>query len=249
MTCFTTGHFSPRNRPDLRTWVAALTEAEAALVQCSTNEQHYYLGSERTCTWCERTRRLNGADPFPARQKPSVEIEFSDNPDLGSSRISMSKEKMFMIARRYDDVFKQAKRTRELSPNSYVTALHVLETYQLLGRYTEAIDEFETHPEPGSMSQEETTAFATTLRSALHSQGPQGYWSVLLQDRLDTDADDHCLLAYAYFRTGDHENGYPQLELAIKGRDRNLRQMKTNPMWDFVRDDPRFQDVLRRVGY
>lgn len=178
-----------------------------------------------------------------------AEAQFAEELDPLSSRISMSKEKMFMIARRYDDVFKQAKRTRELSPNSYVTALHVLETYQLLGRYTEAIDEFETHPEPGSMSQEETTAFATTLRSALHSQGPQGYWSVLLQDRLDTDADDHCLLAYAYFRTGDHENGYRQLELAIKGRDRNLRQMKTNPMWDFVRDDPRFQDVLRRVGY
>ena len=98
-------------------------------------------------------------------------------------------------------------------------------------------------------TQQEATAFANKLRSALRSQGPKGYWGVQLRNRLDTQADDHCLLAYAYFRTGDHDNGFRQLDLAIKGRDRNLRQMKTHPMWDFVRDDARFKDVLRRVGY
>jgi TolB-like protein len=178
-----------------------------------------------------------------------AEAQFAEELDPLSSRISGTKEKIFMIARRYDDVFKQAKRTRELYPDNYVTALHVLETYQLLGRYQESIDEEEAHPEPGGWTQHEAAIFANKLRSALRSQGPKGYWGALLQYRLDTQADDHCLLAYAYFRTGDHENGYRQLDLAIKGRDRNLRQMKTHPMWDFVRDDPRFQDVLRRVGY
>src|SRR5262249_53921851 len=144
---------------------------------------------------------------------------------------------------------KQAKRTRELNKDSYVTALHVLETYELLGRFEESINEFEAHPAPGVTTQQETTAIANRLRSALRSQGPKGYWGAHLKERLKIDADDHCLLAYAYFRTGDHENGYRQLDLAIKARDRNLRQMKTQPMWDFVRNDPRFQDVLRRVGY
>jgi tetratricopeptide (TPR) repeat protein len=124
----------------------------------------------------------------------------------------------------------------------------VLETYQILGRYDEAIKEFEAHPDPDS-TQQETTAFAKKLRTALRSKGPKGYWEVLLQYRLDTQADDHCLLGYAYFRTGDHENGYRQLDLAIQGRDRNLRQMKTHPMWDFVRNEQQSQDVLRRVGF
>ena len=178
-----------------------------------------------------------------------AEAQLAEELDPLSSRISGYKEKMFMIARRYDDVFKQAKRTRELYPDSYVTALHVLETYELLGRFEDSINEFEAHPEPGNMTQQEATVLANKLRSALRNQGPKGYWGAQLKQKLDNDADDHCLLAYAYFRTGDHDNGYRQLELAIKGRDRNLRQMKTHPMWDFVRDDPRFQDVLRRVGF
>lgn len=178
-----------------------------------------------------------------------AEAQLAEELDPLSSRISGTEEKMFMIARRYDDVFKQAKRTRELYPDNYVTALHVSETYQLLGRYAEAIDELEAHPEPGAMTQEQAKVFARKLRTALRSQGPKGYWGALLRDRLDTQADDHCLLGYAYFRTGDFENGYRQLELAIKGRDRNLRQMKTHPMWDFVRDSARFQQILREVGF
>ena len=177
-----------------------------------------------------------------------AEAQLAEELDPLSSRISGTKEKVFMIARRYDDVFKQAQRTRELNPNSMVTTLHVLETYQILGRYEDAIREFETHPDPGSTEQE-TTAFAKKLRIALRSKGPKGYWEVLLQDRLDTQADDHCLLGYVYLRTGDRENGYHQLDLAIQGRDRNLRQMKTHPMWDFVRNEERFQDVSRRVGF
>lgn len=174
--------------------------------------------------------------------------QLAEELDPLSHRISGTKEKIFMIARRYDDVFKQANRTRELDPNSMVTTLHVVETNEILGRYEEAIDESETHPDPGT-TQQETAAFAKKLRVALRNKGPIGYWEVSLQDRLATQADDHCLLGYVYFRAGDHENGYRQLDLAIQGRDRNLRQMKTHPMWDFVRNQNRFQDVLRRVGY
>jgi len=178
-----------------------------------------------------------------------AEAQLAEELDPLSSRISMNKEKMFMIARRYPDVFNQAKRTRELYPDNYGTALNVLRTYELLGRFEESINEFEAHPAPGVTTQQEATAFANELRSALRSEGPKGYWRVQLKQELEIDIKDHCLLAYAYFRTGDHDNGYRQLELAIKGRDRNLRQIKTHPMWDFVRDDARFQDVLRRVGY
>jgi TolB-like protein/DNA-binding winged helix-turn-helix (wHTH) protein/Tfp pilus assembly protein PilF len=178
-----------------------------------------------------------------------AEAQLAEELDPLSSRISAIKEKIFMIARRYDDVFKQAKRTRELYPDNFYTALQVLQTYELLGRLEESIDEFEAHPAPGVMTQQEATAIANRVRSALRSEGPRGYWSAQLKEKREIDPDDHCLLSLAYFRAGDHDNGYRQLELAIKARDRNLRQMKTDPRWDFVRDDARFQDVLRRVGY
>jgi adenylate cyclase len=123
-----------------------------------------------------------------------AEAQIAEELDPLSGRVSGAKELMFMIAKQYDNVFKQANRTRELLPDSFPTTLHVGETYEILGRYEEAIHEFETHPMPGYFTQQEATAFANKLRSGLRRQGPKGYWGVILRDRLATQADDHCLL-------------------------------------------------------
>ncbi|MFB2922242.1 tetratricopeptide repeat protein [Aerosakkonema funiforme] len=66
--CFEDGHNDPKARPDAKTWVKALVDAENAIVTCSVNDQHLYGGHLSVCPWCERTVRLGGRDPFPARQ-------------------------------------------------------------------------------------------------------------------------------------------------------------------------------------
>ncbi|MFB2834464.1 tetratricopeptide repeat protein [Floridanema evergladense] len=65
--CFEDGHNDPKARPDAKTWVKALVEAENTLVTCSVNDQHRYGGHLNVCPWCERTVRLGGRDPFPVR--------------------------------------------------------------------------------------------------------------------------------------------------------------------------------------
>ncbi|MCL1470452.1 helix-hairpin-helix domain-containing protein [Argonema antarcticum] len=63
--CFEDGHNDPKARPDAKTWVKALVEAENTLVTCSVNDQHRYGGHLNVCPWCERTMQLRGRDPFP----------------------------------------------------------------------------------------------------------------------------------------------------------------------------------------
>ncbi|MEZ2318079.1 MAG: helix-hairpin-helix domain-containing protein [Microcoleus sp.] len=63
--CFEDGHNNPQARPDARTWVKALDEAEKDLVSCGVNSEHRYGGHLRDCPWCERKKRL-GLDAFPA---------------------------------------------------------------------------------------------------------------------------------------------------------------------------------------
>ncbi|WP_236508570.1 helix-hairpin-helix domain-containing protein, partial [Tychonema sp. BBK16] len=63
--CFEDGHSKPQARPDARTWVKALDEAEKDLVSCGVNSEHRYGGHLRDCPWCERKKRL-GLDAFPA---------------------------------------------------------------------------------------------------------------------------------------------------------------------------------------
>ena len=64
--CFEDGHNNPQGRPDARTWVKALDEAQKALVTCGVNSEHRYGGHLRDCPWCQRTKLNKGRDPFPA---------------------------------------------------------------------------------------------------------------------------------------------------------------------------------------
>ncbi|WP_293313809.1 tetratricopeptide repeat protein [Microcoleus sp. PH2017_08_TRC_O_A] len=67
--CFEDGHNNPQARPDARSWVKALDEAEKdlGLVSCGVNSEHRYGGHLRDCPWCDRKIQLQGRDPFPAR--------------------------------------------------------------------------------------------------------------------------------------------------------------------------------------
>ena len=69
--CFEEGHGNPAARPDAKTWVNAIREAEDALVTCSKNTQHKYGNHLSRCPWCDRAKMLKGRDPFPSRQAVS----------------------------------------------------------------------------------------------------------------------------------------------------------------------------------
>lgn len=66
--CFDEGHSHPMARPDAKSWVNAIREAEEALVTCAKNSQHKYGSHLRTCPWCDRAKLLKGRDPFPSKQ-------------------------------------------------------------------------------------------------------------------------------------------------------------------------------------
>ena len=52
--------------------------------------------------------------------------------------------------------------------------------------------------------------------------------------------------AYAWGKDKDKTIEY--LNKAYDERDRRLLELKVNKTWDFVRDDPRFKELVRRVG-
>ena len=55
------------------------------------------------------------------------------------------------------------------------------------------------------------------------------------------------VLANYYARAGDKERVIEWLGKAYEEHNNNLPYMRT-PAFDLVRDDPRFQDLVRRVG-
>ncbi len=54
--------------------------------------------------------------------------------------------------------------------------------------------------------------------------------------------------ATIYNGLGDREESLKYLEKSFQERDSMLLFIKIDPVWDDFRNDPRFQDLLRRIG-
>ncbi|HLE63559.1 MAG TPA: hypothetical protein VI750_10480, partial [Pyrinomonadaceae bacterium] len=55
-------------------------------------------------------------------------------------------------------------------------------------------------------------------------------------------------IAIIYAALGDRDQAFAWLEKADKGRDGLLARLKVDPRFDSLRSDPRFTDLVRRVG-
>ena len=55
-------------------------------------------------------------------------------------------------------------------------------------------------------------------------------------------------LAALYTTLGEDDRAFASLEKAYAAHDVQLQYLRVDPMLDGLRPDPRFQDLLRRVG-
>ena len=56
------------------------------------------------------------------------------------------------------------------------------------------------------------------------------------------------MVAQAYARLGDNELAFQWLERAFREHDDHIVYLNVEPSWDTLRSDPRFKDLVRRVG-
>jgi hypothetical protein len=56
------------------------------------------------------------------------------------------------------------------------------------------------------------------------------------------------IIAFIYAGLGENDQAFASLERAYEGRDFILVLLKADPTFDRLRPDPRFSDLVRRVG-
>ena len=69
-----------------------------------------------------------------------------------------------------------------------------------------------------------------------------------LQEYVRKDGTGTYEIALVYAGLGEKDKAFEWLEKAYTLRDRGLTYLKVDPCVDPLRSDPRFQDLLRRVG-
>jgi TolB-like protein len=89
------------------------------------------------------------------------------------------------------------------------------------------------------------------LQRLLRDKGEEGYW-IWKADELENLSERGVVvspvaLARASVGIGDLEGAFPYLEQALEDGDRNLVTLWTDPAWDILRSDPRFNQILLRI--
>lgn len=146
------------------------------------------------------------------------------------------------LAHQYDDGIAQAKKALELYPNSGATYYWLAQCLEKRSMPAEAVEAY-------LKSKSGLPAEAAGLRSAYEAKGLLGYWQKEFQNRKDFKMHmDPVLEAMYYGHTGETEKTIQALNRAYQQHCDGLQFLKVEPVYDSVRDDPRYRQLLARLA-
>jgi len=144
------------------------------------------------------------------------------------------------FARRYDEAIAQLKKTIELDASFPSAHYGLALAYWMKGNYAEAVEEQAKYQELINEPNK-----AASLRESFTKGGWQGFLRTITDDSRQIDLSWDDLTAY-YTTLGEKDKAF---ELLIKRfENREVRPGSLiDPRFDPLRDDPRFEELVRRV--
>ena len=149
--------------------------------------------------------------------------------------------------RKYDEAIQQLKTTLEMNPNFPLAHLWLGRTYQQKRMYAEAITEFE---QAGNVLRD----WPVTIAAIGYVQGKAQNKAEALKtlEKLKKLSEKRYVTAYAvalvYAGLDDKSQAFRWLNKGVEERTHWLVWLKLDPRWDDLRSDPRFEQLVRRVG-
>ena len=151
------------------------------------------------------------------------------------------------MARRHDEAIRELRSILTLDPAD-ATALMILGMALMeTARFEEAIGALER-----SVSASERNPMMLGTLAGAYARGGRRARAREIVDELvalrKTRYVTSGAFVFAYMGLGDHEQAFAWLERGYEERNVIMKFIKVNPMFDPVRADPRFVDLVRRVG-
>ena len=227
------GHYSLAN---LKTYAWQWADAESEYKRAIELNPNLALAHR----WYASYLRLVGKN-----EQAVAEIKRARELDPLSPGVNATVGYLLFGARQYDQAIEVLKNTFELDPTYPYPHLFLGHTYAAKGMYPEAIAAYQEAIKLGL----DTPSTQIHLGVAYARAGNREQTQAILK-RLQT-SKDHVSpgeLAMLYTAMGEREQAFASLETAYEAHDLQLQYLGVALEFDPLRADPRFQNLLRRVG-
>jgi TolB-like protein len=174
------------------------------------------------------------------------EITLATELDPVSQGILKDKGIHFYYTRQYDEAIDLGKKTLELDPG-FVPAHRLLSlAYQGKGLYNKAIAENQRWGELTGNKVKTEVALVQIYAAAGYKQEVEKMLKLLDTSKLG--GNDYRGMATIYAGLGDMDNAFEWLEKSFKKHEESLCSLNIDPKMDPLRNDPRFDSMVKRIG-
>jgi TolB-like protein/DNA-binding winged helix-turn-helix (wHTH) protein len=153
----------------------------------------------------------------------------------------------FILARRYELARERAQELLEVAPNWVWGHFEMAQVYEQQGQSEKAAEQFLRTDELFGTDPKKVAQ----LKEAMAKSGARGYWRRKLENYRESAKSNYVppvMVAEACVRVGDKECAFEWLERGFQQRDDLMIILKVEPVLDSLHSDPRFHDLVRRVG-
>jgi TolB-like protein/Tfp pilus assembly protein PilF len=167
--------------------------------------------------------------------------------DPMSSLLNAALAFVFMLARKYDNCITQALTTIEMDPNMTLPYVALGVAYEQKGQQAAAIERYQKGIALGGM-----LTYQKAFIGYSYGQSGEGAKACEVLEEFEELSSKTYIpfmaSVFVYTGLGKYDLAIEALERACENRETNLVLLKTWPHLDRLRDDPRFQNIERRIG-
>ena len=237
-----------------------LAEAHTALAFAKFQYEWDFAGAEREYQQAislnpnyATARELHGYQMYlasPHRFNDAMqELNTAHGLDPLSLSVKQNMAALLYFERKYDEAIELIKETQNLEPNFTLGYGLLGSIYREKGMNDQLVAAWRkgSSLEGGGFSEEQLNI----LGKAYEELGIKGYLrkhAELLQERAKEKYVSPIFIAMDYASLGEKELALMWLDKAYEERSSWMVEIGVDPNYDSLRDDPRFQELLRRVG-
>jgi TolB-like protein/DNA-binding winged helix-turn-helix (wHTH) protein/Flp pilus assembly protein TadD len=154
--------------------------------------------------------------------------------------------KIFYLMSRFENAISYLKDALELESTDYLALVLLGATLTELDKYEEASTIFQK-----SLRIQYNTETLSMI-GYVNARAGRKHKAYQIIKQIESQSKSNChhaiKLARIYFALGEKETAYEFLDRAFEQREMDLIGLKSDPRWARIRHEPRFRELIRRVG-